>query len=302
MKLFLFPINDQDLKCFTEIFPAVPLLSEEQYKIVLNHANTWNEGLFTKLRLTDIRSIYVQTIEECDIAIIPFKYDKNDSRIQEYCNIANLNNKKVIGFYNDDSGESFILPNNLYLYRTSLNQFTKHINERVFPVIVPDHFPSYKNLTELPSNKIITFCGHVGNGRLPIIQKVESVYDNTNFIYRSGFWAPELQSKQIARISFYENLLSGSFTLCMRGNGNFSYRFYEALSFGRIPILINTECILPFHKQINWDEHIICINKQDIHNIPELISQCKISPKHNRNLWMTYFSSEGYFNTFIGDL
>ncbi len=302
MKLFIFPFTKDDLSCFTEVFSVIPFLSEGDYKQVLEHANTWNEGLYTRLRFFNPAFEYVNSIQDCELAIIPFKFNKDDQRIYEYAKQADSYNKKVACFFNDDTGEVFDLPPNLYLFRTSVTNALKLNNERSLPVVVPDHFPLHIPLSETPENKIITFCGHVGNGRLEIIEKIAHNYKNTNFVYRHGFWAPEIVSKQKARQTFYNNMLSGSFSLCIRGNGNFSYRFYEALSFGRIPVLIDTDCVLPFNNVINWSKHIIKLDINELETLPTLIEECNISPSSNRLLWQTFFSAEGYYNNFVKDL
>ena len=35
-------------------------------------------------------------------------------------------------------------------------------------------------------------------------------------------------------------MLASPYILCVRGAGNYSARFYEALALGRIPVLVNT--------------------------------------------------------------
>ena len=54
------------------------------------------------------------------------------------------------------------------------------------------------------------------------------------------------------RKEYYQNIDNTDYTLCIRGTGNFSVQFYQTLALGRIPIFINTDCILPFEKEINW--------------------------------------------------
>jgi hypothetical protein len=302
MKLFIFPVIESDLDKFTEIFIIIPHLTDEFYKRVISSAGTWNEGLYSKLRFITSKFNFTKDINECDVAIIPFKYDKGDARIIEYCRQAESSNKSVICFFNDDTSEVFNLPANLYLFRTSIIGSLKQYNERCLPAIIPDHFPCYVELRETPENRTLTFCGYIENRRRSVIENILLAYNDTSFILRNGFFAPEIKSKQKARQTFYENLLAGSFALCMRGNGNFSYRFYEALSFGRIPVLIDTDCILPFSNIINWSDHIIKISANELSDIPDLIESSTISPFQNRKLWQTYFSPEGYYNNFIKDL
>ena len=42
---------------------------------------------------------------------------------------------------------------------------------------------------------------------------------------------------------------------------------YETLALGRIPVFINTDCTLPFSNIIEWDKHVVWIEKEDIINI-----------------------------------
>ena len=64
---------------------------------------------------------------------------------------------------------------------------------------------------------------------------------------------------------------------------------------GRIPIFIDTDCLLPFTDKINWEKHIIQINWSDINNLPQIIlnfhnnisdSNFKKQQKKNRELWL----------------
>ena len=297
MKIYFFDFNVEDLRGFTEVFSVIPYVSDPIYTKILEHVGIWNEGLFSKLRYNSNHT-KAKSLEECDIAVIPLKFNITDERIEQNCKNALKYNKKVVTFYNDDDAETYNLPNNLVLLRTSLYKSKQLPNEKSLPTLIPDQFPSYIDLPDKAENKTIVFCGFVGNNRLEIIEKIKSTYENTNLIYNSMFW-PQTNSKHKTKTLFYNNLLSGSFALCIRGLGNFSYRFYEALSFGRIPVLINTDCVLPFENTIEWSKHIISVNENQIHLLPDLISGCNISPASNRKLWQTFFSAEGYNNNFI---
>lgn len=300
MKLYFFDLTSNDLQHFSEVFSVVPYVTDETYLEILKHANVWNDGLYSRLRFNPIYT-KAKTIDECDLAVIPFKFNTIDGRVEQYCKYAADHNKKVVAFLNDDDDTTFNLPANLVLFRTSLLKSRQLPNERAFPVIVPDHFPSHIDLPTFPENRTVAFCGYIGNGRLSYIERFSSIYHDTNLVFRNGFWAPQY-SKFEARKTFYSNLLSSSFTFCIRGNGNFSYRFYEALSFGRIPIFINTDCVIPFSNTIDWSKHIISVNEDQIDLLPNLIKECTISPDSNRELWQTYFSAEGYCKNFIAEL
>ena len=57
--------------------------------------------------------------------------------------------------------------------------------------------------------------------------------------------------------------------LCCRGAGNFSYRLYEALSCGKIPIIIDTDISLPCSNIIDWSRFIITTPENINHDIKE---------------------------------
>lgn len=306
MKLFLNKhlLTIEDIKTSAnyggqDIFLVVPCLSESLYYNHLvpglcNH----NESLYTKTFFTGQNNINLaQDLERCDFSIVPFKFNKEDGRLRDICEAAKKHKKSVIAFYTDDSVESYELPENLFLYRTSVNKSNQQANERVMPALHPDHFFGF---TEY--NNTVSFCGQLTELRYRAIQKIQHLGINTDFITRQGFWAPEISSKIKARKQYYENLLKNRYALCMRGAGNFSFRFYEALCFGRIPILLDTDTSLPFSELIDWEKHIIFIKEERLSDLPSLLETDKRCMVDNRNLWVEYFSIEGYTKHFLKEV
>jgi len=96
------------------------------------------------------------------------------------------------------------------------------------------------------------------------------------------------------------NITSRSiFTLCPRGYGRASFRLYEALALGSIPIYIWDDIEwLPYKDILNWDEFAISININDIKKLPEIIkghSKKDISEKQKRikEIYNEYFTLKG---------
>lgn len=114
------------------------------------------------------------------------------------------------------------------------------------------------------------------------------------------------------RKSFVENILNSDYTLCVRGIGNNSVRFYETLCCGRIPIFVDTDSVLPFDHLINWRELCIWVDEKDIDNIGDVVAKYhnRISDQEFvelqlrlRKIWKQFFAPEGFFNhmdAFIG--
>ena len=57
---------------------------------------------------------------------------------------------------------------------------------------------------------------------------------------------------------YSEIMTRNIFSLCPRGKGNYSLRFYETLRAGRIPVLLDTEMVLPCEDRIDWHDAIVC--------------------------------------------
>jgi hypothetical protein len=66
----------------------------------------------------------------------------------------------------------------------------------------------------------------------------------TDFVVREGYWAPGVE-RVAARDEYWQNMRASLFVVCVRGAGNFSYRLYETLMMGRIPLLVHTDGMYP---------------------------------------------------------
>lgn len=316
MKIYIPFVNKSgDVKNIMEMFTVMPFVNDERMPQWIHEGNGYhNYGRFDKLLLHKPCHERVVAIEQCDFVVLPFKFNHEDPRVEQVCLAAESNHKKVVAFFCDDDGTIFSVPKNLILFRTSLTKRLKQHYERSMPVLIPDHCPGTiwlgdRLLTHGEDEQVLTYCGHRQHGRAGVMDHLKRVWPETNFLFRSGFWAPE-KSKLTARREYYDNMLSGSYCVCMRGCGNFSYRLYEALSFGRVPILIDTDCVLPFEESgvIKWSQHILRITKDELLDMEEsdlrhlLNDNGHISPLNNREMWQQYLSPEGYFKNFYKDI
>ena len=102
-----------------------------------------------------------------------------------------------------------------------------------------------------------------------------SIAVNTNFIYRKQYRAGAVSAEEKGKTTreYYENIRNSDYILCVRGAGNFSVRLYETLMMGRIPIFVNTDCLLPFEEEINWKNHVVWVEWKDRKNIVEILSE-----------------------------
>lgn len=126
----------------------------------------------------------------------------------------------------------------------------------------------------------------------------------TDFIFRDKYRAGAVtqEEREKSTKEFFQNLNNSPYTFCLRGAGNFSVRFYEALACGRIPVLIDTDVHLPLENQINWDHHICRVFTNE--NLAEKLinfhrshttNSFKELQKSNRSLYETHLVRHSYF-------
>jgi len=134
--------------------------------------------------------------------------------------------------------------------------------------------------------------------RKRILRKIVSCDKiKTNFIFRKSYraGASDKITRRESSIEFYNNITNSDYILCMRGSGNFSIRLFETLMMGRIPIIIDTDCLLPFPNHINWQNHAIIVSWKEKKYLCKKIIEfhSKIKPSKfiqmqvdNRKLWL----------------
>lgn len=101
----------------------------------------------------------------------------------------------------------------------------------------------------------------------------QSVKIETNFIRRKKYRAGVTSQKEMhpTTIEFYDNLKNSAYIICVRGGGNFSVRFYEALAMGRIPVFVDTHSSVPFYDIIPWKNHVVWVKYKDRKNVAQKI-------------------------------
>ena len=112
--------------------------------------------------------------------------------------------------------------------------------------------------------------------RHDILKRLEAYSKlNTNFIYREKYRAGSQSAAEraVATQDFFDNINASDYVVCVRGAGNFSVRLYETLAMGRIPVFVNTDCILPYTESIDWKEHVVWVEADEIHKIGTLICE-----------------------------
>jgi hypothetical protein len=278
-------------------------------------------------------------IDHCDYVLLPFDFSFDNEKMKITKTVAleaKNNKKKLIVFFNSDETRD-ILIDNIIVFRTSFFKSKQRPNEFAFPGWSVDFMRNFNsNHNILPKNvkAKISYCGYVDYLKQPqksILSKIKSLlvrikkenieygstirgkairtlldseFIDTDFIIRNGFWAQGIEDKLKVRNEYIINMFNSPYALVTRGAGNFSYRLYEVMSCGRIPVFINTDSVLPFENLINWKKHTIWIEEKDIKNIEQHIvnfhkfisdEDLKKMQIENRKIYEDYLSPQGYF-------
>ncbi|MBA3971967.1 MAG: exostosin family protein, partial [Bacteroidetes bacterium] len=240
---------------------------------------------------------------EADFFLLAFEFSFVEEHVnyaKQFSEMAKEYGKKLLIFFNSDSAEPIPIENCI-VFRTSFFKSLQKNNEFAIPGWSVDFMKSkgIRNLDNSFSNQpSISYCGYVDylsftkrfsiekviaklKNRSSIVKEIgpglrgkavrkllKSNQIKTNFIIRNGFWAPGMDKKK-ARQEYMDNILQSDYALVARGGGNFSYRLYEVLSCGRIPVFINTDCVLPFDTIIDWKNYVVWIEETDIAAIAE---------------------------------
>jgi hypothetical protein len=106
------------------------------------------------------------------------------------------------------------------------------------------------------------------------------------------------------RQAFLANLMESPYALAMRGKGNHSVRFYEILSAGRIPVFVNTACVLPLESEIDWKKYSVWVEESELPRIGRHLREFhdRIGAEEFvdlqsriRSLWLERLRPEPYF-------
>src|SRR5262249_45387393 len=184
------------------------------------------------------------------------------------------------------------------IFRTSMSRSTRKPNEHAQPAWSEDFVERYlggqlpiRPRTAKPS---VGFRGLAPPGllraRVPLRSGELSVRVRamlalqrrhgiaTNFVAHNAFFAGAVTGSDSdpramteARRLYVQTLVNSDYGLCARGAGNFSYRLYETLSVGRIPVFVDTDCVLPFDFHLRWRDYCVWVDESELDRIGDRV-------------------------------
>jgi len=225
------------------------------------------------------------------------------------------------------SDTALVLQTSLYRSRRRPNDFAQPAWSEDF---VNAHLGGELPLRPKRSRPVVSFCGLTSSSGLLRRLRAHPAHTSiraralrllrehagvgTNFVERSHFLGGALgrsgldvAAMQRVRAEYVENMIGGDYVLCARGAGNFSYRLYETLSCGRIPVFVDTDSVLPVDFSADWRGHCVWIDESELESIGDrVVAFHEGLSEHEfvglqracRRFWETYVSPEGFFAHF----
>lgn len=182
-----------------------------------------------------------------------------------------MSDKKILVCLLSDDSDPFEIPPTVLLFRTGMYRSRKHPQEHLLPYVWvheelrmrPEEHPFMP--CRIPSRKPwIGFRGLLHPCRMNQITLVKSSPRvSSKIILLTQYWAGAPGHPDVIR-PYLQNINDTHFTLCGRGAGNFSARFYHTLALGRIPIVADTDMVFPLEDRIPWDDRIVRCQEADI--------------------------------------
>jgi hypothetical protein len=174
-------------------------------------------------------------------------------------------------------------------------------------------------LERLPAN-VLVFGAGAGDVPIPLLGPRPQPRERPRDIFCSFMGATEGPSNRFGVRSSLVSALSGkpgfsfgrgsyqqfvdvtsrsTFVLCPRGYGPSSYRLFEAMALGAVPVYVWAEVEwLPWRDELDWSELCVSVNLDDIEWIPDILrahspAQIDAMRRQNADLFEEYFTLRG---------
>lgn len=227
--------------------------------------------------------------EEARAIVLPNNFltitKETDRYIQKYIELGEKLHIPVFLFSVGDFTDHLTFDPRVYAFRFSVYGSTVAPRDIVMPTLTEDNAKEGISIRTKLAKPLVSFCGmggfpswrgwagylvkvvlHTVRGSRPHIVGVywrrlamraceRSSLVDTHFIVRKSFSGNrksiELDPK-VARKEYLDSIINSDFVIAPKGDGNYSNRFVKALCMGRIPVLVDTDTVLPLKEVIDY--------------------------------------------------
>ena len=125
---------------------------------------------------------------------------------------------------------------------------------------------------------------------------IEAVKNESDFYIATKGWEQEIKIDQFT--DFIESSLKSKFVLCPRGYGATSFRLYEAMKLGAVPVYVSDRYWLPWQHELTWNEFCLNIPVDNVQNLPNILRSIPDEMYNSmqrkiKEIYTNYFTLEG---------
>lgn len=118
----------------------------------------------------------------------------------------------------------------------------------------------------------------------------------------AGNWSSEVPMDNFEK--FLDITCSSKFGLAPRGYGKSSFRLYEILQLGTVPVYISDVHYLPWTDELDWNDFCVPVNEDEIEDIDTIlksISDVEYNKllENGKKVYQEYFTLEGMFKNIV---
>jgi len=118
----------------------------------------------------------------------------------------------------------------------------------------------------------------------------------------AGNWSTTVPMDNFKK--FLDITCSSKFGLAPRGYGKSSFRMYEILQLGTVPVYISDVHYLPWTDELDWNDFCIPVNQDEIEDIDTILKSIDDVEynellENGRKIYEEYFTLEGMFKNII---
>lgn len=150
------------------------------------------------------------------------------------------------------------------------------------------------------------FCSFVGSNTHPIRDNIKQIYGtDKDFSLHMKPWTDTVLQNQL---EFFIDITTRSkFSLCPRGYGAQSFRFYEILQLNSIPVIVYDKEWLPFKSEIDYESFCVLIKASEVPTLKDRLlsitqKQQDNMLKQGKIIYEKYFTLEGMSNQILTTL
>jgi len=223
--------------------------------------------------------------------------DNKKEGLQEFLNnLPENDNYFTVSQHDDAPIEKF--PKNTIIFSAGGNVQ----GQNIIPIpLVCSPLPVQITKNSHKPNLLACFVGSYTHPIRKILLNVCKPINDIIFYMRQSTGKPLLKNEFEM---FIDYALNSKFCLCPRGYGLNSFRIYESMQLGCIPVIITDKFYLPWEDELDWKDFSVLITENDIPNLEHILrsySEEKINYMKNKinELWPIYFSLDGVYNNII---